>query len=162
MILTPSDSFTRPANATAYAQGDLIANDTTAGNVTPMAFSVQQLGHNSAHRGRIRGARLFKDDETATNAIFTLHLFSVEPAVNNGDNGAFQPTTAANHLASLAIDMSSSAVASATDLNKQVSIDPAVGFDLVKGKKIYGLLEAEAAYQPTSGEQFTVTLEIEP
>jgi hypothetical protein len=33
-----SATFTRPANTTAYASGQLVANNVTAGSVTPMAF----------------------------------------------------------------------------------------------------------------------------
>lgn len=158
MIVTPSASFTRPANTTAYGAGDLVANSATAGSVVPMAFSSARL---SSGRGRIKRVRLFKDDETATNANFTLHLFSASPTVTNGDNAAFAVATAATHLGSIAADMSSGAFVTATDLIEEFAVSPEINFDLGNERLIYGLLEAGAGYVPASGENFTVTLEIE-
>lgn len=157
MIITPFYSFARPANTTAYAANDLVANSTTAGSVVPMSFNVVALGA----QGAVRGIRLFKDSETTTAASFTVHLFTAAPVVSNGDNGAFAVTTVANYLGATGIDMSSGAFASTTDLFK-TSAALAWFFQLpTLTSKLYGLLEVEGAYAPASGEVFTVTLEIE-
>lgn len=161
MIITITDSFVRPANTTAYTAGDLVANDVDAADVVPLKFSVARLG---SGRGIVRRIILFKDDETTTAAAFNLHLFSESPAVNNGDNGAFQPTTVQNYLGTVAIDMSTGAVASATDLAKGGAPAAEINFDLrVVGdreRRLYGLLEATGAYAPSASELFEVTLEI--
>lgn len=166
-VITSKASFNRPANTTAYADGDLVANDTTAGNVVPLTFSVARLGKGS---GVIRRVRLFKDDETVTNANFTLHLFAQDPSVNVGDNAALDSGTAyavdtARHfLGSVAIDMSSGAFPTSTDLAEAVAPSPAIYFDLNEfgqsERRLFGLLEANAAYGPASGELFEVTLDI--
>lgn len=157
MIITPSYSFSRPADTTAYTANDLVANDVDAGDVVPMSFSVTGVGA----QGAVRGIRLFKDSETATAASFTIHLFTAAPVVSNGDNGAFAVTTTANYLGTAAIDMSSGALASATDLFK-TSAALSWFFKLpTLTSKLYGLIEAEGAYAPASGETFIVTLEIE-
>lgn len=158
MIITPSYSFTRPANTTTYTSGDLVANSATAGSVVPMSFDISKYG--VAASGKVRRIRLFKDDETTTAATFNVHLFGSSPTVTNGDNAAFAVSTAAAFLGTIAVDMSSSAFATTTDLAKAAVANPEINVDLGAGK-IYGLIEVTAAYGPASGEQFTVTLEVE-
>jgi len=86
-------TFTRPADTTAYASADLVANSTTAGSVTPMSFAV---GRPNAG-GQIRRVRIVKSGTSAANATFRLHLYSASPTVANGDNGAFSTDKAANY-----------------------------------------------------------------
>jgi hypothetical protein len=69
-----SASFTRPADTTAYASGDLVANSTTAGSVVAMTLSV---GTAAGMPARIRRVRLMGDKADATNFNFRVHLFSV-------------------------------------------------------------------------------------
>lgn len=158
MIITPSATFTRPNNTTAYSANDLVANHATAGSVVPMSFDMTKYGH--AANGKVRRVRLFKDDETVTNASFSLHLFSASPTVTNGDNGAFAVATAETFLGSVAVDMSTGAFASTTDLMECAVVSPEINVDLGAGR-LYGLLEALGAYEPAAQEVFTVTLEIE-
>lgn len=155
MIITSSATVTRPADTTQYGANDLVANSTTAGSVVPMQFGVSKV---IGGRGKIFRVRLFKDAETTTAASFKLHLFSASPTVSNGDNGAYAVTSVANYIGAVAIDMSSSATATTTDLWKDGSC--ALGFEVRDGA-LYGLLEAIGAYAPASGEVFTVTLDIE-
>jgi len=157
MIITPFSSFSRPANTTQYTANDLVADNATAGSVTPLTFSLYRLGGS----GIIRRARLHKTTTTATVATFTLHLFSAAPTVTNGDNGAFAISSVASLLGSIAIDMSSGAVAGTGSL-KQFSAATAIGVDFGSlDSTIYGLLVATGAYAPGSGETFTATLEVE-
>lgn len=163
MIITPSDSFTRPANTTAYAAGDLVANNTTAGNVVPLTFSVAALGKGN---GIIRRLRLYKDDETTTAAIFDVHLFSQAPTVTNGDNGVFAVDTSRYFLGTISVDMSSGAFATSGDLAKAVAVSPEIQFDLRSvneaERRLYAFIETGSggSYSPASGELFEVTLEI--
>ena len=64
MIITPTDSFTRPANTTQYAANDLVANSTTAGSVVPLSFPTNQI----RLQGIIRRVRLYKSAASATAA----------------------------------------------------------------------------------------------
>lgn len=161
MTITTFDSFTRPANVTQYASGDLIANSATAGNVVPLQFNTAALGMGS---GTARAALVFKDDEALTAAVFNVHLFSASPTVNNGDNGAFSPTTMANWLGFIPVDLSLDGRASATDAAGRGVFTVAIIFDLKhinnSERRLYGLLEAGGTYTPASGETFKVTLEI--
>ena len=167
MIRTPSSSFTRPADTTAYASGDLIANSTTAASVVPLQFNISDM---SIKSGCVGYARLFKDDATTTNANFNLHLFTADPGVpTNGDNGALAVASGQYYLGKIACNMTSGAFATSADLIKRFQVLSASSlaslfcFDLTKsatGRTLYGLLEAAAAYTPASGETFEVTLEI--
>lgn len=158
MIITPSSSFTRPSDTSVYASGDLVANSTTAANVVPMEFKLYK--YTRAGNGSIRRARLFKDNESVTNASFQLHLFSSSPTVSNGDNGALAVSTAEYYLGSIAIDMTTGAFVTSTDAWQAAAASPEINID-VGGGPIYGLLQASAAYAPASAETFTITLEIE-
>jgi hypothetical protein len=137
-----------------------VANSVTAGSVIPLQFSVARLG---VGNGIIRAARIFKDDETVTNANFNVHIFSQSPEVNNGDNGAFSPTTMANWLGVIPVDVEAGRV-SATDAANRGVPTVAINFDLwsfnATERRLYALLEAAEGYTPASGESFTVTLEI--
>lgn len=153
----PSITFTRPADTTAYASGDLVANSTTAGSVTPMSFSV---GRVAAGSFTIRKARLRKTTTTTSNAGFRLHLYTSSPTVTNGDNGAWLSNQSAAYVG--AVDF---AAANALAFSDGAGINgaPLIGSDLniklASGQTIFGLLEARGAYAPGSAEQFTVTLE---
>ena len=161
MTIIVTDSFTRPADTTQYAANDLVANSATAGNVVPLQFSVARLG---AGNGTIRAGLVFKDDETLTDAVFNVHLFSQSPSVANGDNGAFAPTTLANWLGFIPVDIAANGRASSTDSAGRGAPTVAINFDLwsIKSaeRRLYALLEAGDTYTPASGEAFTVFLEI--
>jgi hypothetical protein len=90
----PSANFTRPADTTAYASGDLVANSTTVGSVVPMTFSPCTKG--AGRSGQIRRVRISKTGTSITNTTVRVHLFSVLPTVStNGDNGAITIATGA-------------------------------------------------------------------
>lgn len=157
-VANPSASFTRPADTTAYASGDLVANSTTAGSVVPMSFTAARV---SAGGFRVRRARIKKSDATLTNAQFRLHLYGADPSastgITNGDGAAWL-TKHANYIGSIDItvdkafsDSSAGSAAPAATLH----------VTLASGQTVWGLLEARAAYVPVSAESFTVALELQ-
>jgi hypothetical protein len=155
-INNPSATFTRPADTTAYASGDLVANSTTAGSVTPMSF---QLG-NSFGPGcfRLTRARISKSGTSTTNANFRLHLYASSPVPANGDNGAWSTTKAADWLGN--IDVTSMlAFTDGCCGTGSAAAGSELYIRLTAGSIVYGLLEAKAAYTPGNAEVFTVTLE---
>lgn len=157
IVATPSTTVTRPANTTAYASGQLLANSTTAGSVTALQFTSTRL---SAGTATIRRGRLSKTSTTTTVSAFRLHLFSASPlAPTNGDGGVFIPVGAANYLG--AIDFPSMiACTDGAAGNGAPLVGSDITFALGSGTTVYGLIEARAAYVPTSGEVFTAVLEI--
>jgi hypothetical protein len=153
----PSYSFTRPADTTAYAAGDLIANSTTAGSVVPLSWAVRHPGAVC----QLKRAVITKTTTTVTNFKAILHLYSAAPAVANGDNGAYSSTKAANYIGSILIDGTTSPGAKFSDGAGAFGA-AAAGSDFIfsPGGTIYGLLEANAAYAPGNAEVFTVTLDL--
>lgn len=155
-IANPLATFTRPADTTAYASGDLVANSTTAGSVVPLTFN---LGNTfPQNQFRLTRVRIYKTGTSAANASFRLHLYEASPTVTNGDNGAWLSNKFSGWLGN--VDVTSmlafsdgcagtgSAVAGSELLVRATTSGP-----------LYGLLEARAAYTPASAEAFTVVLE---
>ena len=144
-----SSSFTRPGDTTAYAAGDLVANSTTAGSVSPMSWQCQ-----GPYRSwLIQRVSLRKSTTTTTNASFRLHLFSASPTVTNGDNGAL----AGNWSDSVVQTYIGTVSLTATD-GGFVGMVPEDGYQPITDSIVYGLLSATAAYAPGNAEVFKVTL----
>lgn len=147
-----SANFTRPADVTAYASGDLVANNTVAGSVAPMSFA---LGRLPTKGGCIRRVILRKSGTGIANASFRVHFYSAAPTVTNGDNGAWISNQAAGYLGSIdvTVDKAFSDGASGTG-------SPAAGSEVVfSAQTVYALLEARGAYTPANAEVFTLTAE---
>ncbi len=154
----PAPRMTRPADTTAYASGDLVANSTTAGSVVPLVFT----GGGTALR--LRRAVLLTSNATVTNKNYLLFIFSASPTVTNGDNGVFA-VSAADHGRLLAVLGSTAAISSGGgSINVFYPLDSAA--TAVNGwlptritGTCYGLLRAGAAYTPTSAETYDMWLE---
>lgn len=148
-----TESFTRPADTTAYASGDLVANSTTAASVVPLVF-VGKYNYTF-----IKRVKLAKSGTGTTNALFRVHLFDSSPTtITNGDNGALSTSGVANYLGAFDVTMSKAFTDGACG----------IGIPLVGGEieaynylnhNTYALIEARGAYTPASGEIFTLTLE---
>lgn len=158
---TPSSNFTRPADTTAYATGDLVANSTTAGSVTPLSWLITPSGSTGGWGPVfIRRAKIKKSTTVTTAAQFRVHLYTSSPTVTNGDNGAWL-STESGYIGSLDITVDkafsdASAGQGTLQSSTGVQIVNAGGTDIT----IYGLLEARAAYTPGSAEVFTVVLDV--
>lgn len=147
-----AQGFTRPADTTAYASGDLVANSTTAGSVVPMAFG--DITRGPGLSSRVRRVRLVKSAASVTNASFRLHLFNVLPTVTSGDNAAIVIATgSAGYVGHVDITIAQTFTDGAAD---QATTEMNIA-----SQAIWGLLEARGAYTPTSAEVFAVTLEVE-
>lgn len=150
-ISVASGTLTRPADATAYASGDLVANSTTAGSVTAIALA--NLCNGPGQSAQVRRVRLKTSSVNVTNGAFRVHLFSSATiTAANGDNAAFSVSGAANYLGQVDVTLA------------QAFTDGAFGvatteINLYGVASVYALLEARGAYTPTSGGTFTVSLE---
>lgn len=149
----PTAVFVRPADTTAYAIGDLVANSTTAGSVVPLDLPVSRTDSGSVSIERVK---LRKSGVSTTNASFRVHLFSAAPTPTVGDNAAFGTSGSNSYLGSTDVVVSqafSDGACGFSDANfKSISVR------LEAGYSVYGLVEARAAYVPVSAESFTVTL----
>lgn len=150
-------SFTRPANTTSYAVGQLVANNVAAGLVVPMTLPVTRLSPSAAGKGgMIRRAQIFKSGTVITNAQFRLHLYSVAPTPSNGDGGAWLTNGALTY--SGAFDVTMDRVFTDGASGRGI---PTIGSEVsFLAVSLFGLIEARAAYAPISGEVFTCQLEV--
>jgi len=152
-------SFTRPADTTAYASGDLVANSTTAGSVA--AVELTHVGHTRAGTGIIRRVTLAKDGTSVTNTDFRVHFFRADPStVTNGDNGAFSVSGVDDYLGSADVTIDQAFTdgawgAGAPNVGSEfmVRLGPAL-------ISLYALVEARAAYTPASAEVFTIGVDL--
>ncbi len=159
-IQTVAASFTRPADTTAYAAGDLVANSTAAASVVPLSWvpNKQRSGF------WLKGVRLRLDKSDITNAQFRVHLYSASPTfVTAGDNSAFATVVATGYASWLcSLDttfvMRDVAGAAGVALPGSAVILP-MPFDA--NATIYGLIEALAAYTPKSAGVITGELLLE-
>lgn len=154
-----SQTITRPADTTAYAAGDLIANSTTAGSVTPFRFYIPRgLGKNLV----IKGAKIVKSDQTdVANSAIDIWVFTSSPTVANGDNGALSADlVTAGYIGQVSVG---AMLAGTDDAIGVVSLaDSAWLYNyLGAADSLYGLLEATAAYSPANAETFAVSLIID-
>lgn len=156
-LFTSSATFTRPADTSGYSTGDLVANSTTAGSVTPMSFIVPTVFFD------VVSARLVHTSVATTNAKFTLYLYGTSPSVDNGDNGAFV-STISSIIGSIYIDCSTTTFSSSGSGGGGLSslimrgLPTVVTKDADGNLTVYGLLQANANYTPASAEVFTLTL----
>lgn len=155
-------SFTRPADTTAYAIGDLVANSTTAGSVVPLALTTAARA-NPPGSFILRRLRLMKTTNTLTNASFRVYLFATSPTVAVGDNAAFNSSgvlstnNSSNYLGSSDITIDTGFSDGAKGFSGITFSD--IQVKLASGITFYALIEARAAYAPGTAEQFFLTAE---
>lgn len=157
-----SANFTRPADTTAYAAGDLVANSTTAGSVVPMSFT--NAVRSAGDCVRIERVRIEKSSTNLTNASFRLHLFEASPTPTVGDNGVYNNAgvLATNnilyHAGTFPVTMQWSGSDGAMGIGTPTTGNGATASP-TSGTSLFGLLEVTGAYTPASGEIFYVVLE---
>ena len=150
----PIVSFTRPADTTAYASGDLVANSTTAGSVAaPVVRPAQEAGGSQL----IRRVRLVKSTSGLTGAVFRVHFYAAASLTfANGDNAAWSTNRAVGYLGASDITMD------------RAFTDGALGIDVpLRGGEIVAprdlpllaVVEARGAYTPGNAEVFTIDVE---
>ncbi|WBL75612.1 hypothetical protein I3J27_21505 [Bradyrhizobium xenonodulans] len=155
---TAAVTFTRPADTTAYASGDIVCQSTTvsASGCAPLTFAVSRQADKSF---LIPRARISASNTTLTNASFRLHLYRQSPTIANGDNGAWS-TTNSNYMGSMDVTFDRQFTDGAKGIAVPSSGSYIVGVPDSGTTAIYGLLEARAAYAPTNAQTFTILLEI--
>ena len=155
ILSVTSNTITRPNDTTAYASGDLVANDTTAGSVTPFSWNV----------GLCRGIKLWrvgiaKSSASVTHASYRVHLYNDSPTVANGDNGAISSTRSSYigfvDVAAPATAFSDAYYANGVFVNNSVQAPLFMRTDL--DGYVYGLLEARGSYTPTAQETYAISL----
>jgi hypothetical protein len=156
IIINPSANFTRPANTTAYASGQLVANSVTAGSVTPLSWTAARVATGNF---RISRVRMTLSSKSVTNTNFRVHFFNLTTGVSNGDGATFLPSLAADEVCEMDVTIALAGADVSTGYgaaNQGSACDVALG----SGSSLFGLIEARAAYTPGSAEVITVVPEI--
>lgn len=156
VLATPSASFTRPADTAPYAAGDLVANSTTAGSVTPMSWTVALAAGGTFS---IAAARIRSSSTSLTNASYRVHLYASAPTPSNGDNGTWLTDDVADYLGAIDVTLDRAFTDGSFGVGTPIG-RPYIHTDLPSGTTVRGLVEARAARTPASGEVITVTLEV--
>lgn len=153
------DTITRPANATPYTAGDVIANNddsylTFPGSVKPPKWT-----------GMISGARIMSSANQATKPDIEMWLFR-SPPTEIADNDAFAPSDAEVRelvgivsfpVASWQVGNPGSGAAGNCVCEAMPKAIPLRG-GVNPSDTIYGLLVVRNAYTPVSAEEFRVEL----
>jgi hypothetical protein len=146
-------SITRPADTTAYAANDALANSTSA--PTTGGFTFTSAGRISGGAGIILDAEV-----TSSKAASTLQgevwLFDQAVTAIN-DNAAFSPS-AANALFRVGVIPFS--LNGETNFGRAEITGLGIGFTCVGSANLRALVKVTAAYTPASGEVLTVRLKI--
>jgi hypothetical protein len=157
-----SSSFTRPANTTQYAAGDLVANNTTAGSVAPLSFA--NAARSAGDSFRIERVRLTASSNSLTTPSFIVHFFESSPTVSVGDNAVFNTTGtlattgSATYCGKVLVTLTMAGSDGAVGIGTP---DTGIGITMApqSGTTVYALIEANSTYTPTSGETIGVIVE---
>ncbi|MEN9317319.1 MAG: hypothetical protein RIS35_3712 [Pseudomonadota bacterium] len=153
-VLT-SSTMTRPDNTTAYAIGDLVANNATAGSVVALEWADASR---ESRVVRIERVRVRKSNTATAGASFRVHFYAAPPGTpTNGDNGEFV-TPIANWAGSADVVVDRAGTDGAIGAGVSLTGTP-ITVKVGSNKKLYALIEARAAYTPAALETFTIQLE---
>lgn len=154
----PCSTLTRPADTSAYAQNDLIANNTTAGSVVVPSLTAMSTSGGSA---LLRRVRLYTSATSGMgSATFKIEFWTAPPTFTNGDNGAYAVATgAANWLGSASIATMTQVADGAYGVGMP-DVGSDIDFKLATGGTIYWTLQVTAGFTPTSGQTFTLAAEL--
>jgi hypothetical protein len=156
---TPADVFTRSANTTTYAAGQVVADSTTAATLRKFRITRDEGGF-----ATVQAAILMVGANQTLKPDVQLWLFDTAPAIQN-DAAAFAPSLAEMKtlIGVISFPVGSFVVANAASgasgnvmCNPQGLLIPMSG---AKGDgNAYGVMVVRNAYVPTSGETWATRL----
>jgi hypothetical protein len=147
-------TLTRPADTTAYAFGDMVANSTTAGSVVALSFlTATPIGG----IGRIDAVHIRKSGTSTTNASFRIHFYTVSPTIASGDNAAFSTSGLTTYIGAMDVTVDRTFTDGACGRGTPITVSPILL--TTNNTTLFGLIEARGAYTPASAETFELILE---
>lgn len=158
-LVVVSNEFTRPADTTAYAVGDVVGDSTSA--AAPLLIS--GCARVNGGSGYIVRAALIADQKSITPS-FRVHIFNAAPTQSN-DNAAHRSLYAdvAKRVGEFTIgplstpaDTTNSTASRAADMNLRIPF--ACGGSTTG---LYFIFEALTAFTPASAGKFTLQLAID-
>ena len=147
-------SYTRPADTTTYAAGDVVANSTSSAQV----LTFQNIARAAGLGGVIQAAYLVDSAAQTLRPDFELFLFDVAPTMQQ-DNVAWAPTDSEMEKCQGVIRFppglfnvgNGNGIVDVGSLGKSFRCGSTV-------RDLYGVLVTRNAYVPISAEKFTVRL----
>ena len=159
-LTNPESVLIRPADTTAYAQNDLIANSTTAGNVRAPFFSAPRVPGGSFI---LRRFRLLTNLTTGFSTFQGLvEFWSKMPTFTNGDNAAYAVATGALSYLGRSTTSVATQVADGAYCEGDPDVGSEFGIKLGSGDAVFwSLKEVDATgFTPISGQRFILVPEI--
>lgn len=142
-----SANFNRPADTTAYAVNDAVADNVTAGSVTKLSFAIARGA------GTVRRVKISKSNAAVATPLIRLWLFDATFTAGAGDNAAFAfPAANAIGYVDVAVTNAGSDIASGW-----TAVD--IPFS---SSNLFGVLQTLSIFTPASAETFTVDLTYAP
>jgi hypothetical protein len=161
IVISPSSSFTRPANTTTYTANTVVSNSTTAGSFVALSWTVTRANAGNAY---VRRAVMVSSGKSITPpANFVLYLFAgtAAPTTTAGDDVAFSgAVTLVNEFCAIPITLTEkgsddSIGRGAPDVGSECNFVAGAGVST-----IWGMLTTTGAYIPTSAEVEKFILEV--
>jgi hypothetical protein len=153
-----SQTFTRPANATAYALNQSVNTNVTTGTVITFA-NMSRLASSVSY---IVAAKLATDLSTCAGQ-FRLHLYSANTMTIPADGAAFQFKFADIGIYIGYIDFVTLQTEGAGTSLAAYAVDDAIRKAVLTdaSSQVYGLLEAKGAIPTASGQNFAISFLVE-
>lgn len=158
-LVIVSAEFTRPADTTAYAIGDLIGNATSGA----VPLTIANCARVNGGSGYIVSAALITDLKSIAPSI-RVHIFSSAPT-QSSDNAAYQAgyVDVAKRVGEFTLgpmatpaDTTNSNLSRAMDMNLRIPFACAAGTTA-----LLFIFETLSAFTPASGQKFTLQLAID-
>jgi hypothetical protein len=159
----PTSVLTRPNNANAYSQNQLIASSTTAGSIVVPSFLATGCQLQSCAQSAIlRRLRLITNATSGMGSVtFTIELWSAAPNFTNGDGGSYAVATgAAGWLGAFTVS-SFTQVGDGAYGVATPSVGSDVSFRLPSGTAVYWSLQVtnSGGFTPIANQTFTLIAE---
>lgn len=152
-------TFTTTATTTALTDGQLLANNATAGSVTPLDFSgVCRVNQGT---GMIRRARVKIPDTGLAGKSLWLKLYRDSPTPTNGDHGTWL-TTESNFIGQISVTLDQHFSDPYEKGLGAPSVGSEINFDCASASThLYGLIVANGASATLQGSKvLTAVLEV--
>lgn len=147
--------YTRPADTTQYAAGDVVAESTSAATILTFPVARTETG-----AGVIRAATFVDSSAEATKPDFDLYLFDTT-VVMEQDNAAWAPSDTEMKTCLGVISFAGTNFKTGNG-NGIIHVNGLhIPFVTQGGVNLYGIVVARNTYTPVSGEQFLFRLHVE-
>lgn len=156
--LLAAGTMTRTSDTNVYTAGDGVTTATSSAS----AMSVTNAARVAAGSGIIFGGRFSMNSTTTTLAQFRGWIYQGTPSAIPNDNAAFAAAVHADYLTlvgTFTADLTIGIVGSDGTSVPIVLSRPNMAYKLASGTSLTVILEARAAYVPTSAEVFRLVLD---